>query len=260
MAKHTKTDKQQAIAERPSKAEKQRAKSERKQSKAKKKLEASNASSIQARTEQTLETECLVPEAPANDETSASGCPCLPIEVWTQILGEEGLHTRDVKNARLTCKMLAMAGAKRQFHTIAFRRDRQDFQRVRKMLAYDESRFAQDVRAVRFESGWLDPNSMTRQLNHLAIESAKSIDPNVDPVLAVWNHPSRTDVIDEYITWYDKFLKRKQNYQNSKSLELALLKLPRLERIDITRKSTASSNALMLQLQSKLFDPLSNLA
>jgi hypothetical protein len=181
MAKLTKINKQQAIIERPTKAEKQQAKAERKQSKAKKKLGASNHSPVQARTEQT----CLVQEESARKEISASGCPYFPAEVWAQILGGEELDLKDIKNARLTCRMLAKAGVQRQFHTVAFRRDRQDFQRVEKMLAYDQSQFAKDVRVIRLESGWLDANSMARNLNYGAIQSAKKIASDVDPVSVV---------------------------------------------------------------------------
>lgn len=257
MAKQTQIDKQQAtIEKRPTKTEKQQAKAEKKQAKAKKKHQVRIHSSVQKNTThatgQTPKTECSVTKEPAHNGMPTSNCPPLPAEVWSQILSSEDLDLTDIKNARLTCNLLAGAGIQRQFHTLAFRRDREDFQRLEKMLQFDKLPFVKDIRAVRFESGWLDPNSMARTLNHDLVDRyiANGSKDN-DPVLTVWDDPSRNEAMDEYITWYDQFLKCKQNYEDSQALKSALLKLSRLERIDITRRSSRTSNKQLFPIQSK---------
>ncbi|KAE8443303.1 hypothetical protein EG329_002019 [Mollisiaceae sp. DMI_Dod_QoI] len=157
-------------------------------------------------------------------------------EIWSQILSDESLDLKDLKNARLACKMLAQIALEYLFKTFVFRRDRFDYQRLHNMMSYGRDQFAHDIRALRFEVGLMDPNHMARAL---AVTYRKSY--------------GKVDSIDEYLAWFNNTLTRPLMHQKDwERLQHTVLKLEHLDRIDVVRncstfKEVKTWNAWVLE-------------
>ncbi|KAF8858204.1 hypothetical protein BDZ45DRAFT_690308 [Acephala macrosclerotiorum] len=164
-------------------------------------------------------------------------CRPLPPEIWTKILMLDPLTTQDLKKGRLVCKMLAQIIPERLFRTFVFRRDRDDFGRMHKMMEHGQEQFAHDIRELRFETRQIDPHRMTLDIAN---------------IMYFYDHHSfercKRGCIDEFLVWFIRVMRSKQNYEGVERLEGAILKLDRLRRIDVSRKACSFGTFHLLHL------------
>ncbi|KAF8858203.1 hypothetical protein BDZ45DRAFT_786019 [Acephala macrosclerotiorum] len=157
-----------------------------------------------------------------------------PPELWRLILLRNELALEDLKNVRLTCKVLAEIVLEELFKTLVFRRGRGDYLRFLTMLSEGKEQFVHDIRALRFDDGLIDPNNMGTNLamTDWTMKRGKK-----------FSGERRSDLVDEYMEWYHGVMKNRDSDPISsydlcaRTLAEILRKLKNVERIDISNKA-----------------------
>lgn len=176
-----------------------------------------------------------------------------PKEIWEEVFNN--LELRDVKAARLVCSIWNPIASRFLFRTFVFRKDRRDFERFNRVIGEED--MAAGVRTLQFQIGTMNIFFVGRNLADIYINRRTDdvviqydTEPlNPDPGLLIGRleiaERLKDQAIEEYADWNVRWRKSNQDYNNLEAIANVLKRLRRLDRIDVTVRSTPFESPLL---------------